>query len=87
MQYLLTIDSILDEGKKEKCIRQEVNNRIFRNLFLGAFCHITLRWQFADWKHANKLQEINQVVDLITRAVAVSENDGKPNWAVEPERR
>ncbi len=74
MTYLLTIDSILDEGKEAKLIRENLDNRIFRNLFLGAFCHMTLRWQFADWSHTNKLQEVNEIIDLLTEAVIVSKD-------------
>ena len=68
-RYLGTIGRILDEGRQSNRFRQDINNRIFENLFMGAFMLIALRWMFmADDPDINQVKEINQVVDLLTRA-------------------
>jgi len=35
---------ILDEGKKTGVFRPDLNNRIFRNLLVGSFFHLAIRW-------------------------------------------
>jgi TetR/AcrR family fatty acid metabolism transcriptional regulator len=70
VKYLDTIDAILDEGKAEGCIRPTINNRIFKNLLIGVFSHMALRWLFVG--HASQLDktsEINTVVNLLTEMV------------------
>lgn len=44
LRYLQIIDDILEEGKKDGSFRSNINNRIFKNLFFGGFCHMVLRW-------------------------------------------
>ncbi len=71
MKYLHIIDQILDEGKSDGSIRAAVNNRIFRNLFVGAFSHMVLRWLFVgETTTVDKTYEINEVVDLLKKTVA-----------------
>lgn len=71
-QYTDFIESVLDEGKKDGTIRPEINNRIFRNLFIGAFSHMALRWLILEQEgKADKMKEIDDVVSLLTRAVAI----------------
>ncbi|MFZ5573238.1 MAG: TetR/AcrR family transcriptional regulator [Thermodesulfobacteriota bacterium] len=72
VKYLHMLDRILDEGKSDGSIRSSVNNRIFRNLFVGAFSHLALRWLVVG-KAArfDKTAEINEVVELLTTAVAL----------------
>ena len=68
--YLSVLDDILREGKAMGCIRPQIDGRLFRNLFLGTFCHMSLRWRFTQAsQHMNTLQEINAAVDLMVRAV------------------
>lgn len=70
-EYMEGVYSVLDEGKADGTIRPEVNNRIFRNLVLGAFSHLALRWVFSENESQfDKMKEINEVVTLLTRAVA-----------------
>lgn len=70
-RYSENIYPILEEGKRHGSIRPNVNNRVFRNLFLGAFSFMTLRWFFLDPEgKADKMKEIDEIVDLLTRAVA-----------------
>lgn len=35
---------ILNEGKEQGVFRSDLNNRVFRNLFLGSFSHLAIRW-------------------------------------------
>ncbi len=68
--YLSVLDDILREGKDAGCVRPDLSGRLFRNLFLGTFCHMSLRWRFAEaGQHISTLQEINAAVDLMVRAV------------------
>jgi TetR/AcrR family fatty acid metabolism transcriptional regulator len=69
-KYLGTIDAILDEGKTAGCIRQTINNRIFKNLLIGVFSHLALRWLFVGQPpQVDKTNEINTVVVLFTKMV------------------
>jgi TetR/AcrR family fatty acid metabolism transcriptional regulator len=70
-QYTQIIADILEEGKKDGSIRSNVNNRVFRNLFLGTFSHIALRWLILGG-HAKTdlMKEIDEVVLLLSRAIA-----------------
>lgn len=70
-QYIDIVNDILEEGKKDGSIRSDVNNRVFRNLFLGAFSHISLRWFILkEESKVDKMEELDEVVSLLCRAVA-----------------
>lgn len=70
--YVNAMNPILDQGKKDGSIRPEVNNRVFRNLFMGTMSHMILRWYFrADDPRIDRFSEINQAVGLLMRAVSV----------------
>ena len=70
-QYIESIYAILDEGKKDGSIRPEINNRVFRNLFMGIFSHMALRWLFTTkGSQTDKIEEINAAVALLSRSVA-----------------
>ena len=68
--YFKIIENIIIEGKNKKQFRKDVNPRIFRNLFLGAFNHIALRWFILNKKkNIDMVKEIDQVVNLLSSAV------------------
>ncbi len=68
--YVESIYPILAEGKKDGSIRPDMNNRVFKNLFLGAFNNMALRWFFLDSEgKVDKIKEIDEIVDLLSRAV------------------
>lgn len=72
-QYIESIDEILDEGKEDGSIRPEINNRVFRNLFMGIFSHMALRWLFTKkGSQADKIEDINAAVALLGRSVATT---------------
>ncbi|MFH1091912.1 MAG: TetR/AcrR family transcriptional regulator [Pseudomonadota bacterium] len=70
-RYIQTLNPILKEGKEQGVFRPNVNNRVFRNLFLGAFSHMALRW-FLLYKElkTDKMEEIEEALDLLSMAVS-----------------
>jgi TetR/AcrR family fatty acid metabolism transcriptional regulator len=73
--YVSALYPVLDQGKKNGSIRPEINNRIFKNLFMGIVGHITLRWHFRqDDPNIDKFSEINEAVSLLIRAVSLKED-------------
>lgn len=75
-KYLRIIEDVIEEGKAEKTFRSDVNPRVFRNMFLGAFSHLALRWFIlGNDKKYDKTMEINLLVNLLSSAVvAVKEH-------------
>ena len=74
-QYLSYFGVVLEEGKSNGTIREDINNRLYKNLVLGAFCHMSLRWQFLDPQQSrDKLPEIRCAVDLLTNFLKTTEN-------------
>jgi TetR/AcrR family fatty acid metabolism transcriptional regulator len=70
-KYLRIIEDVIEEGKAEKTFRSDVNPRVFRNMFLGAFSHLALRWFIlGNDKQYDKTMEINVLVNLLSSAVA-----------------
>jgi len=73
--YLKTFEDIIAEGKAEGCFRPDINPRVFRNMFLGAFSHMALRWLIIDDENKyDKLNEIDHLTDLLSFAVSNSES-------------
>ena len=67
-KYFHVVEEIIKEGKEQGTFRSDVNPRVFRNMFLGAFSHIALRWEILG-KGVDKIYEINQLTDLLCSAV------------------
>lgn len=74
-KYLRVIEEVIEEGKANKSFRSDVNARVFRNMFLGAFSHMALRWFVvkSDKKY-EKMMEINHLVDLLTSAILADDS-------------
>ena len=71
-QYMQAIEQVIEEGKSEGTFRPDVNARVFRNMFLGAFTHMALRWViFGDKKRHDKMMEVDNLVDLMSSAVSL----------------
>ena len=61
---------ILNEGKEMKVFRQDLNNRVFRNLFLGSFSHLAIRWFVLERVTPLKMMsELATITSLLCRAV------------------
>ena len=70
LNYISVLDPVLEEGKEKGVFRKSVNNRIFRNLFFGAFIHLATRWFILRRaKPIDMMQEIDELVHLLCRAV------------------
>jgi TetR/AcrR family fatty acid metabolism transcriptional regulator len=70
--YVNAFNPILDQGKKDGSIRPEVNNRVFKNLFMGMMGHMILRWYFRhDDPKIDRFFELNEAVSLLMRAVSL----------------
>ena len=71
--YLKTIEDIILQGKADGSFRNNVNPRVFRNMFLGAFSHMALRWLIIDKENKyDKMKEIEQLTNLFDLALTSS---------------
>ena len=69
-QYYQVVENIIEEGKDNGNFRRDVNPRVFRNLFLGTFSHMALRWFIVQKpSKTDMMQEIDQVTDLLSLSV------------------
>ena len=68
--YFRIIEDIIAEGQVEGSIRKDVSARVFRNMLLGAFSHVAIRWVFLRrGDRINQLQEIGRMNELLCDAV------------------
>ena len=68
------IEILIEAGKAEGAFRTDVNPRVFRNLFLGTFSHMSLRWFILNKRpETDKMQEIDDVTDLLSLSVLSEE--------------
>jgi TetR/AcrR family transcriptional regulator, fatty acid metabolism regulator protein len=71
--YFGLIEEVVEEGKGAGVFASTVNSRVFRNMFLGAFSHMALRWLILKQStDTDRMEEINQVTDLLVSAVTGS---------------
>ena len=76
VSYFRTMEHIIEEGKSVGCFREDVNPRVFRNMFIGTFNNLALRWFIlGEDRHFDKLQKIDQVTDLLCSAVTVNDEN------------
>jgi len=74
-EYVAVMEGVIEEGKSKGAFRSDVNPRVFRNMFLGAFTHMALRWIIAEKeKPYDQMKEIDRLIDLLTSAISVREN-------------
>jgi AcrR family transcriptional regulator len=68
--YYRLLEEVFEEGKRSGVFRSEVNPRILRNLLVGTFCWMVMRW-FADRKMSEvaMMKEANQVTDLLVDSI------------------
>jgi TetR/AcrR family fatty acid metabolism transcriptional regulator len=63
---------ILNEGKKTGVFRSDLDNRVFRNLFLGTFSHLAIRWFVLERVTPLKMiSELSVITTLLCRAVTI----------------
>lgn len=74
LDYLSTIDGILDDGKAAGHFRSEIDNRVFRNLIVGIFSLNVLRWFLQDEGHKrDKVKEIDSLIHYLVRSIITTE--------------
>lgn len=72
--YLGMLESIVAEGVADGSFRADVNPRVFRNMFLGAFSHMAIRWILIDnHRPHDQMGEIDHLIDLLSLAVLSEE--------------
>ncbi|BBO86874.1 TetR/AcrR family transcriptional regulator [Desulfosarcina ovata] len=73
LRYLDPLYEILEQGKQKGLFKQDLNNRIYRNLFVGAFTHMAIRWFIiGNLSPLTVMEEFNQACELLCRAVLIS---------------
>lgn len=72
-QYMETLSHLINDGKQEKPIRNDILPQGVRLLVLGAFSHLTLRWLISDKKtNIDKAGEINAMTELVIRSISAA---------------
>jgi AcrR family transcriptional regulator len=70
ISYFGKVAEILDEGKRAGVFRSNIQNRVFRNLFIGTFTHLMLRWFFISSPSPLVfIKEFHHMAELLIRAV------------------
>ncbi|SDU57476.1 TetR/AcrR family transcriptional regulator [Desulfobacula phenolica] len=70
IDYVSILESILKEGQKQGIFRYSVDPRLFRNMFIGAFTHLAIKWTILKKEEPiDMLKEIEKVVEMLCRSV------------------
>ncbi|MBU2547068.1 MAG: TetR/AcrR family transcriptional regulator [Proteobacteria bacterium] len=67
--YLARFEHLVEEGREGGAFRPEVNPRVFRNLFLGAFSYMAFRWLLFEDKMTDKIMEIDQLIEMLVSSI------------------
>jgi TetR/AcrR family fatty acid metabolism transcriptional regulator len=71
--YVRVFEDLVEEGVKDGSFKPDINIRVFRNMFLGVFTHMILRWIFrSEGKNIDKMYEINEISKFLCDAIVVS---------------
>ena len=74
-QYMRTFEILVKEGIDDGSFAADTDARVFRNLFLGVFTHMVLRWLFVSQRRTiDMVKEINEVTDLLADALTIRAN-------------
>jgi TetR/AcrR family fatty acid metabolism transcriptional regulator len=74
-RYVEVLEQLVQEGISEGSFMPDTSIRVFRNMFLGAFTHMVIRWLFLKkGVGVDKMEEINEVTRLFTQALIVKES-------------
>ncbi len=74
-KYIATFEQIVREGQEDGSFRKDINPRVLRNMFLGAFSHMALRWiMIGNGEDIDKMHEIDEVIDLFANSVIKGSN-------------
>ena len=68
--YVIELEKLIQEVINEGSL-PNINIRVFRNMFLGAFSHMALRWFLVDHaRNFDKMAEIKEVAMLLSDAIS-----------------
>lgn len=67
-KYQDTFVEVIEEGKAQGIFSNSLNPRVFKNMFFGTFMHMALRWLIFSDKPFDKMQEVDTIIDLFSRA-------------------
>jgi len=74
-KYVIELEKLVEKIIKEGGI-QNVNIRIFSNMFLGAFAHMTVRWFLVNHDRSfDKMREIKEVTLLLSQAISKNNSE------------
>lgn len=70
-RFMENLDRCIDACRREKTVRSDIDPGAVRLLVIGAFSHLTLRWQISEKKtNLDKAGEINAMTELVIRSVS-----------------
>ncbi|MFH0730533.1 MAG: TetR/AcrR family transcriptional regulator [Pseudomonadota bacterium] len=70
IHYYGKVSEIIEEGKRAGVFRQDVHDRVYRNLLIGSFTHLMLRWFFISTPTPLVfMKEFHHATELLCRAV------------------
>jgi len=73
-RYYKAVEKGIQEGRAQGVFRPDLSSRVFRNLFIGTFSHISIRWFIlGEYDKIDIMQEIEQVTDMLSLAVLTEE--------------
>ncbi len=71
-RYSEVFETLVRDGVDGGTFSRDCSIRVFRNLFFGAFTHMSLRWfVVAEKETADKFKEISQLTDFLLRSVEI----------------
>lgn len=71
--YVEAFEKLVKEGIDEGSFSSECHVRVYRNLFLGAFIHMSLRWLIvSESETVDKFKEISHLTDLLLDSVEIT---------------
>lgn len=69
--YYKLFEAVIEEGKTAQVFRPEINSRLFRDLLMGTFCLMAVRWlPDAKMTEVDMMKVVNHLTDLLVEAVA-----------------
>ena len=74
-EYMNVFEKIVSDGKAQGVFRRDLNARLFKNMFLGAFTHMALRWIVLDSRSFDKMNEVDSLVDLLCLSATAPKPD------------
>jgi AcrR family transcriptional regulator len=74
INYYSKLSEIIEEGKRAGIFREDIHNRVYRNLFIGSFTHLMLRWFFISTPQPLVfIKEFHHATELLCRAVIANQ--------------